>query len=1673
MPTYDDASLLAASEDAYQAGTGFDPASILYYPAAVVTDIFTSIANSFTIGEENELSTEDLLGKLAGRDAAEFYSQHRGAVEVGSFIGGVMVPGKLVASVAKLSKSGKLMGLNVRGIHEASYFNNRMAGQATKATEALRTAGAASAEYKAALKSMNLWKYAAGAAEATVMEAEVIALYNGHAWMDDYGADDFLLGAGIGAGLGVGIKTLTQNSRFRKLIQEEQATILQPAVAHLAQNINLGNQGLNIGAQARKYQLQVEALADGSMQPEVRSLIEASQLKTQLKIKGGLKELLSQELLGLSEEVARKDEPLVDFMSGGSSPLATLGQMVAKDPGALIGVGFATKGKSRAAISQYTKASLLGPDLEYETGLRILDSGAVEADNAHGFLFREGATLETPEALAALKDKLGDTAPSITYRDGQLVVEGFDATSNAHNLLMRTAIKNAPRGTSLKLEGSGLERIQKLIVAQRKDPGTLSLLNDQIDSKAHTLTSLREEFGFVFGRPRAVVDNWFGQPKMLDDREARLLVGAANSPGWSPDSSYLISNKVRTWNPQAQSVLQADSEMLNALNALDRLSGDQTTFDLARGDLPRLQALYVRNREAIIRFGDGSSLTTREALKEEILKVKMEEGQLALKAGLSAEQVAKSTSTPLPTIELFIETGFKWRSDLVNMLDTDFLVYGKAGQAGLKAALRPKMLLMEGDDVFKAQQDELRQTLQLDSDYLDTAHSAMTDSIVRRKAPEDFTQLYDEVLSTPEMYHLSDTLEQLVTTESFKGRLTSSADFSFRNVPLGELITYAAARFRSITNERFKEMAGTTVHPAFIQLSTNAAERSQFYMLTQAMDAAGSKEAGKLLKTTIVEGTETTKAIYKVQTQAATKTEPAQYLKYLGSEVDIEWKSGTLLDGAVNAMDTMGSHLLSQINVNRALQGMEPLEGRGLYAPYASIDEQFTAYVISTDRFTTPDIKIILGRDLADFESRLAAAQASIDPSTHRILRSRDQLQDWNDVHSLAKLEQLERYNPSKTKSGVVATQIPTDNSVLTQMLSSYHENYMSNARLFAQRVRPDVFGKLEAAQVAQEAAAGSIKPTLFSKAQKRPNLARSVANTILNRSDIPDSPWFNTVNNAFSLAYTRASRAVTAAFKEAVQVGRAESIQLGKFTAIQKNFKAQGIPMPWKDFVDYASAKVPAFADLSQEHIAKANSILVTLNLRLADLSHTAVTVMSAPLMMAAELNVAKGAGPFYPAKYMWRGIKMLTSQLPEDKVALAEAKLYGHTQRQTAEVATLFEDLHINMPKWGKVEDNKIFKMMVKPSDWSEEWTRSWAYATGYQLAKDQAPGASRGAWEASALLFTQRSMGNYLSRQRPTMFQGSFGAAIGLYQTFMLTMTQNIFRYIEANDRKALLTLAAGWQGMFGIQSLPLYQPLNQFIGRAAEVPGNDIDQAIYQQFGDVSDQSRSAAEYLLYGAPSALFQVPIQTRAALEPRLPLSAQEGGVAFQPVLVNAAAQAIQATWRTGKELAQIGGAGGTIRDMGRAIGEGISSQYLWRPGARAAELLLGRSTDATGSTVATPAEVYEPWAILSRVAGSRPLKEQALRNLRYSARYYDAIGKEARRETIGALRSMVVDGTSGEQVGSLFQKYMAKGGTVRGFNQAVQQAYMSLDKPFADKLAEDIDKDSPILQIIRTYSY
>jgi len=340
-----------------------------------------------------------------------------------------------------------------------------------------------------------------------------------------------------------------------------------------------------------------------------------------------------------------------------------------------------------------------------------------------------------------------------------------------------------------------------------------------------------------------------------------------------------------------------------------------------------------------------------------------------------------------------------------------------------------------------------------------------------------------------------------------------------------------------------------------------------------------------------------------------------------------------------------------------------------------------------------------------------------------------------------------------------------------------------------------------------------------------------------------------------------------------------------------------------------------------------------------------------------------------------------------------------------------------------------------------------------TGYLGAKHAYPGIDDTAATLAAMHFADRAVGNYHAAQRPTIFQGTLGASLGLFQTYMLTFAQHIYRGIENRNFRQLSALMLSQAGIFGTKSLPGYNLLSEQIISQFSENNWDLTTGTYRAVGDPT------AEMILYGLPSSITGTAFYTRGDVSPRIPSTM--GDI----VLLNSARQGYEFVTNTISKVSQ----GWQDGQITRNFLEAVSLQSMSRPAARWAEILSGSSQTAQGNTVSTYDEVWTPIGVAARAIGARPLTEQVTREAMYLNRFYEARDHENRQRAMARIKTALRGGDlSDELLSSIATEYMRQGGNARGWRSTMNEALIKSNLGERMDLKRKLEPTSPLHYMI-----
>lgn len=323
-----------------------------------------------------------------------------------------------------------------------------------------------------------------------------------------------------------------------------------------------------------------------------------------------------------------------------------------------------------------------------------------------------------------------------------------------------------------------------------------------------------------------------------------------------------------------------------------------------------------------------------------------------------------------------------------------------------------------------------------------------------------------------------------------------------------------------------------------------------------------------------------------------------------------------------------------------------------------------------------------------------------------------------------------------------------------------------------------------------------------------------------------------------------------------------------------------------------------------------------------------------------------------------------------------------------------------------------------------------------------------------------FVNRTQGNFLASQRPVLFQGPVGQAIGLFQTYQFNLIQQLLRHVgDGNSRNAMTML--GLQGsIFGLNGLPAFNAINtHLIGNAG---GNTEHADLYQAI--FSGAGREAGEWIAYGAFSNFLGVfdpslktNLYTRGDVNPRS-LTLVPTDPAKIPI--------VQATSRFFSNLKESVSQLGAGADIWPTILRAVEHNGLSRPLAGMAQV-LGGVTNESGKVIATNQQgnilmAHDALTLISaaRILGAKPMDESMVQDAMYRVntyRSYDA----AKRQGLGeAIKTNILSGgdIDTEELDKFAAMYTRYGGKQSEFNQFVARQYRNANVSQAEQLRQKL---------------
>lgn len=515
------------------------------------------------------------------------------------------------------------------------------------------------------------------------------------------------------------------------------------------------------------------------------------------------------------------------------------------------------------------------------------------------------------------------------------------------------------------------------------------------------------------------------------------------------------------------------------------------------------------------------------------------------------------------------------------------------------------------------------------------------------------------------------------------------------------------------------------------------------------------------------------------------------------------------------------------------------------------------------------------------------------------------------------------------------------------------------------------------------------------------------------------------------------------------------------------KAMEKYGYKAPYSDLYSLQLANTKIAQPVLQPFIQKANGVMATAVLRL-DFLDTIMNVISAPALLGAEVShirknlsnpeivgklselmsvAAPGSGAPIPTTF-----KLLNNAISnyfKNPQLLQEYKAAGWIKNEL--------DLHRELIDTAALKGhetasqlNAIGKKMVDigvkltGNDWSQGFTRFIAadvmrqIGTIAKLPQDELV--------AYMNTFVNRVMGNMTASQRPVMFQGAIGNAIGLFQTFQFNMAQNVFRYLENGDKKAVGLLLGMQNSLYGLQSNPAFYAVNTHLVGANTKGHEDIISGTYKVVG------KDIGNWIMYGLGSNALSTNIYSRGDLTPRF-ASVVPTTIGDIPI-VSATARFATSIWDTAQKLTQVG-------NKGDVLLQGLAQMSINRPLAGIAQVASGTVvTKDAGNLISASNDTFS-LASLSRVAGGKPLDEAIAVDAMYRRNVYKAMDRD-KLETLGAAVKTKMRGDGADLTQQdwkdLSNNYASAGGRVENFNGWVHRQMIAANTSVMNKVRQQL---------------
>lgn len=919
-------------------------------------------------------------------------------------------------------------------------------------------------------------------------------------------------------------------------------------------------------------------------------------------------------------------------------------------------------------------------------------------------------------------------------------------------------------------------------------------------------------------------------------------------------------------------------------------------------------------------------------------------------------------------------------------------------------------------------------------------HKEWIDITMQTSNSELARVMMSKVASSSDSKMLAAGLSQFVNSKG-GNPLFQSADMVTREMgSIGRLVTGMGEARANHTNNTIKKYL-TPVGKAFQKFHTDPAARTEFAILDQfRLNTKGvlnfDSEVGRFYQESLDE------------MGAVVRT-------HLGPTAQ-----NTHVLQAMDAMERAATELYQARSTLNRLNGRRAPDSIGFWAPSTKLINREYSYVVNVDDHTKRLLVADTVEELRELEKAYEVkANERIVPRTKADLEQRALMEDGLEVVTMADM--------TKQRSGQGPAIADIGAGRLEDIITGYTNTFNYLASEIVESVNFDTVQKLNyLSKINQQAVAETSKSGWLKAARQMQtkDTAADIKDIMLGRNPAYRSELVGKLNSSTDAVIQIAANAGQAAWAVIRPVGNG-SVDYAKYEA---TLRAQGIDNPFKIISEAArpammqQAKKLGFGTDPNRVIMAMNQLASTTALKFFEIAQPLVNALSLPILTSSTISRAiKGHSietgeDLLKASHtaiMYNGTRRAFSKHPNNTRLFALAKEEGLLAATVSEVDEVLKMGRMqaggSISQIEKALDSRFVQIASKPSELADELVRKVSFGTGVEMAYRLYGG---GVTDKQIMLFARdfmkQAVGNYATSQRPALFQGSLGAAAGLFQTYMVTYAQSMYGHLQLKDYAGLSKMMLAQGGIFGTGSLPGFQPISDAIGTHFSDEHIDLKTGMYRALPDW------AANTLIYGMPANVLGA-VHTRGDVSPRFPSSV---GEMVGPSIVY---QLTDSIVQVAKGAFQLDASAGT------AMLEALSVQSASRPIARLAEVANGYAVTRNGVQVGGQEEVWSMQGLLARALSVRTLSEAKLREADHMNTFYGSMDRDTRSSLLKSIRQdLRSDNLTADRIDRYAHEYL-RTGSPQGFRQALNQAFLENDNPGLRDLSQKLD-GSPLMLML-----